>query len=94
MGVSYDNEMRVLVGMWVGEWVGIWPRMCSQRCFETSAPVCNTGAAGTIGDANIVSTSNFVCVCVCVCVVGSLHYVNPFEDFHRTSILMKCVGFI
>lgn len=75
MGVSYDNEMRVLVGMWVGEWVGIWPRTCSQRCFETSAPVCNTGAAGTIGDANIVSTNNSVCV------AGSLLYVNPFGNF-------------
>ena len=31
----------------------MWPRTCRQRCFETSVPVCNTGAAGTIGDANI-----------------------------------------
>ena len=63
--------------------MSMWPRTCRQRRSETSAPVCNTGAAGTIGDANI-----------CVYGAGSLHYVNRFGDFHQTSILMKCIVFI
>ena len=48
----------------VGGWVGMWPRTCRQWCCETSAPVCNTGAAGTTRDANIYQQ---FCVCVCVC---------------------------